>query len=138
MNKIYLIYGLVALLVSTEAARVGRVGRLAEDEEFVKPKDAVVESVKKEPVKEESVKVEQVKGELVKEEESPSTTTTTTTTEAPQIPCEGKEKVCVEAKLCVKGFVDGNTLSRNYNYVSGSEKILLAFYFSLLRCSLKN
>lgn len=42
------------------------------------------------------------------------------TTEAPKIPCDAKGKVCVEPKLCNRGFIDGNTLSRNYNYVSGS------------------
>lgn len=51
-------------------------------------------------------------------EEIESISSTTTTTEAPKIPCEGKGKVCVESKLCVKGLIDGNTLSRNYNYVS--------------------
>lgn len=40
------------------------------------------------------------------------------TTEAPKIPCQGKGKVCVAPKLCNRGFVDGNTLERSYNYVS--------------------
>lgn len=40
------------------------------------------------------------------------------TTEAPKIKCEGKGKVCVAPKLCVKDFVEGNQLERNYNYVS--------------------
>lgn len=51
-------------------------------------------------------------------EEALDGSTTTTTTEAPKIPCDGKAKVCVEPNQCVKGFIDGNTLSRNYNYVS--------------------
>uniref|UniRef100_A0A336LJI8 CSON007400 protein n=1 Tax=Culicoides sonorensis TaxID=179676 RepID=A0A336LJI8_CULSO len=42
--------------------------------------------------------------------------TTTTTTEAPKIPCVGKGKVCVEPNQCQKGFVDGNSLTRSYNY----------------------
>jgi len=41
---------------------------------------------------------------------------TTTTTEAPKIPCDGKGMVCVASRQCIKGFVDGNTLERNYNY----------------------
>lgn len=47
-----------------------------------------------------------------------------TTTEAPKIPCDGKGKVCVEPKLCVKGQIDGNTLTRNYNYVRKVDCIL--------------
>lgn len=42
----------------------------------------------------------------------------TTTTEPPKIPCDGKRKICVEPNQCVKGFIDGNTLTRSYNYVS--------------------
>lgn len=59
-------------------------------------------------------------GEVVAEavSEAVSEATSTTTTEAPKIPCEGKTKVCVEPKLCNKGTIDGNTLTRNYNYVS--------------------
>lgn len=36
----------------------------------------------------------------------------------PKIPCVGKGKVCVSPNQCDKGFIDGNTLTRSYNYVS--------------------
>lgn len=54
----------------------------------------------------------------VESTEAPDVNVTTTTTEAPKIPCQGKGKVCVAPKLCRQGFIDGNTLERNYNYVS--------------------
>lgn len=70
-----------------------------------------------------------VKAQVVVEDEvEVSTPTTTTTTEAPKIPCDGKNKVCVEPKLCIKGEVDGNTLTRNYNYVSPGAPGALSFF----------